>query len=128
MRTADESGDPAPRRRPGELASHVLNTLVEAGRPLSPGEVLELLDPSGALSYSAVVTTLTRLHEKKAVTRQRIGRAYHYTALTDPPALVAWRMSKLLESETDHTSILTRFVSGLDKQDEETLRRLLGES
>ncbi|WP_253885056.1 BlaI/MecI/CopY family transcriptional regulator [Actinokineospora diospyrosa] len=123
----DSSGRSAPRRRPGELAAHVLNTLAEAGEPLSPGELLELLEPAGSLSYSAVVTTLTRLYEKKAVTRTRVGRAYRYTAVTDPSALVAWRMSRLLDAEADHTSVLTRFVSGLDKRDEETLRRLLGE-
>ncbi|RLK53915.1 putative transcriptional regulator [Actinokineospora cianjurensis] len=126
-RVQDEDGKPSPRRRPGELAAHVLNTLAEAGRPLSPGELLELLDPPGSLSYSAVVTTLTRLYEKKAVTRERAGRAYRYTAVTDPSALVAWRMSRLLDADPDHTSVLTRFVSALDEKDEQTLRRLLGE-
>ncbi|GAA3048222.1 BlaI/MecI/CopY family transcriptional regulator [Actinokineospora globicatena] len=121
----EDDEKPAGRRRPGELAAQVLRTLVEAGQPLSPGEVLDRLDPSGALSYSAVVTTLTRLHEKKAVTRERSGRAFRYLAVTDPSALVAWRMSRLLDAEADHTSVLTRFVSSLTKGDEEILRKLL---
>ncbi|MBM7774381.1 putative transcriptional regulator [Actinokineospora baliensis] len=124
----DEDPSGSPRRKPGELAAHVLNTLAEAGEPLSPGEVLERLDPSGTLSYSAVVTTLTRLHEKKAVTRERSGRAYRYTAVTDPAALIAWRMTRLLDAEPDRTSILTRFVSNLTEKDEKTLRTLLGDT
>jgi predicted transcriptional regulator len=125
------SGDPGRgrtgRRRSGELAAEVLRLLAAAEAPMTPGEVLDVLDPSGGLSYSAVVTTLTRLHEKAAVTRFRDGRAYRYAAAADPAALVAWRMSRLLDGETDHAPVLTRFVGSLSEQDERTLRDLLGE-
>ena len=94
---------------------------------LSPGEIRDRLDPSGTLSYSAVVTTLTRLHDKKAVTRERVGRAYHYFAVADASTLVAWRMGKLLDAQADHTSVLTRFVSELDESDAAVLRALLAE-
>jgi predicted transcriptional regulator len=39
---------------------------------LTPGEVRDRLDPDSALSYSTVVTTLTRLYEKGALTRHRL--------------------------------------------------------
>ena len=87
------------------------------------GEILEQL-PDG-LSYSAVVTTLTRLHEKKAVTRHRVGRAYHYVALADATTLVARRMGRLLDAEADHASVLSHFVSELDESDAAVLRELL---
>ncbi|GGO14012.1 hypothetical protein GCM10011576_24570 [Micromonospora parathelypteridis] len=79
------------------------------------------------LSYSAVVTTLGRLHEKDAVTRARDGPAFRYVAVVNPSALVAWRMRRLLDTDADHASVLRRFVSSLTKQDEETLRRLLSD-
>src|SRR4051794_25689140 len=75
------------RRRPGQLEAQVITVLGSAATPLTPGEVRDLLDPSGALSYSAVVTTLTRLHEKGSVTRHRDGRAFRYGALSDAAGL-----------------------------------------
>ncbi|MDG4797353.1 BlaI/MecI/CopY family transcriptional regulator [Micromonospora sp. WMMD1082] len=117
--------EPGGRRRPGELEAGILDVLVAATTPLTPGEVRERLTWSPPLSYSTVVTTLTRLYEKHAVTRQRDGRAYRYAALTDSPALVARRMSQLLGAETDHASVLRRFVNGLNEQDEAVLRQLL---
>ncbi|GAA2674035.1 MULTISPECIES: BlaI/MecI/CopY family transcriptional regulator [Actinosynnema] len=122
----DTTGGSA-RRRPGALAAEVLSALVRAGKALTPAEVLERLDSAGARSYSAVVTTLTRLHEKDAVTRVKDGRAYRYSAMADPSALVAWRMARLLDAEADHAPVLTRFVRGLSPADEAVLRGLLAD-
>jgi predicted transcriptional regulator len=115
------------RRRPGQLEAQVITVLGTAPGPLTPGAVRDLLDPTGALSYSAVVTTLTRLHEKGAVTRHRDGRAFRYGALSDAAGLVAERMSRLLADEPDRASVLRRFVGTLDDRDEEVLRALLRE-
>ncbi|GIG93012.1 hypothetical protein Pen02_79480 [Plantactinospora endophytica] len=103
----------------------MVTVLVEAAAPLTPGEVRDRLDVAGTLSYSTVVTTLTRLFDKGAVTRDRDGRAYRYGAVRDAAGLVAERMSRLLAAEPDHTSVLRRFVSTLDKRDEQILRDLL---
>ncbi|WP_426503346.1 BlaI/MecI/CopY family transcriptional regulator [Dactylosporangium sp. McL0621] len=122
--TPDEA---RPRRRPGQLEAEILTVLGAAGAPLSPGEVRERVDPAGRLSYSAVVTTLTRLHERGAVTRRRDGRAYRYGALSDAAGLVADRISRLLTAQSDRASVLRRFVSRLSEQDERLLRDLLNE-
>lgn len=62
-------GESRGRRRPGELEAQILEILTSSGTALSPGELRDQLDPSRELSYGAVVTTLTRLHAKKAITR-----------------------------------------------------------
>jgi predicted transcriptional regulator len=113
------------RRRPGQLEAQVVTVLSASDLPLTPGEVRDLLDPGGALSYSAVVTTLTRLHGKGAVTRHRDGRAFRYGAVSNAAGLVADRMSRLLAGEPDRMSVLRRFVSTLDSDDEKILRDLL---
>ncbi|MEV6346798.1 BlaI/MecI/CopY family transcriptional regulator [Actinoplanes sp. NPDC051851] len=118
---------PPGRRRPGQLEKEVMTVLGESGRPLTPGEVRELLDPSGELSYSTVVTTLTRLYEKGSAVRHRDGRAFRYGAPAGPAGLVADRMHRLLEVEADRASVLRRFVSNLNPKDEELLRTLLHE-
>ncbi|NUT46758.1 MAG: CopY family transcriptional regulator [Saccharothrix sp.] len=102
-----------------------MEVLNDADAPLTPAEVRDVVDPSGRLSYSTVVTTLTRLHDKGMASRTRDGRAYRYTATTDPSSLTAWRMGRLLESEPDRASVLTRFVDALDEDDERVLRDLL---
>lgn len=77
------------------------------------------------LSYSTVVTILTRLHAKGAVIRERHGRAYRYAAVRDAAGLVADRMARLLAAESDRGSVLRRFVGSLDAEDEQILRSLL---
>jgi len=114
------------RRRPGALESEILEILTRADAALTPGELRDRLDPSRTLSYSAVVTTLTRLYAKKAVTREREGRAYRYTAVADRSTLVAWRMRRLLNTDADPETVLSHFVSELSESDAALLRELLG--
>jgi predicted transcriptional regulator len=115
------------RRRPGQLEAEIVTVLGGTPEPMTPGEVRDLLDPGGTLSYSTVVTTLTRLHEKGAVARHRDGRAFRYGALAGPAGLVADRMTRLMAVEPDRASVLRRFVSTLSSQDEKLLRDLLDE-
>jgi predicted transcriptional regulator len=119
------SGDDAGRRASGELESAVLAVLQAAGSPLSPGEVrLRLGDD---LAYTTVVTILSRLRGKGVLDRRKDGRAFVYAPVADEPGLAARRMSQVLDAEPDREAVLTRFVSGLSGQDEELLRRMLGE-
>ncbi|WP_239175547.1 BlaI/MecI/CopY family transcriptional regulator [Actinoplanes cyaneus] len=115
------------RRRPGQLETEIMTVLGTAERPMTPGEVRDRLDPTGELSYSTVVTTLTRLYEKGSASRHRDGRAFRYGAPHGPAGLVADRMSRLLSDEADRASVLRRFVGNLDAKDEQLLRDLLSE-
>jgi predicted transcriptional regulator len=116
------------RRSPGSLEAEILTVLHSAHRELSPAQVRERLDGGAALSYSAVVTTLTRLHGKGVVTRRRAGRAFLYMAKSDAASLVAWRMNRLLDEQADHRPALTHFVAALSPGDEALIRQLLAES
>lgn len=122
---------PGSRRAAGQLESAVLAVLWEVGRPLSAGEVRDRLHRDGAgsaeLSYSTVVTILTRLHEKKSLSRQRDGRAFRYAPVADRAGLAARRLSALLDQSPDREAVLSRFVADLSDRDEQLLRGLLGE-
>lgn len=119
------------RRAAGALEAAVLGVLWDAAAALSPGEVREVLGRSdsaaGALSYSTVVTILTRLHEKGSLSRERDGRAYRYAPVADEAGLAARRLSQLLDRSTNREAVLSRFVADLSERDEELLRSLLGE-
>ncbi len=119
----------ASRPPAGALEGEILALLRAAGTPLSPGQVrvrLAAAEPSySALSYSTVVTILSRLHAKGLLSRQRDGRAFAYTAV-DEASLAASRMNQALTVGRDHDAVLTRFVSGLSGRDARLLRLLLG--
>lgn len=113
------------RRPGGTLEAEVLALLHSTHQALIPGEVLARLGE--ALSYSTVVTVLSRLFDKGLLTRSKQGRAYAYAPVTDAAGLTARRMRRVLESGPDRETVLTRFVADLSTQDEELLRQLLGD-
>jgi predicted transcriptional regulator len=119
----EEQGGPVRRRGQGQLEAQVLSVLRAAPEPVTAGWVLERL--GGTLAYTTVMTILTRLQAKHAVTRERVGRAFAWTAASDEAGLAAHRMRRVLDNEADREAVLASFVSGLSAQDERLLRSLL---
>ncbi len=109
-----------------------MRVLQEAGRALSPAEVQAALaardEGTSRLSYSTVVTILSRLHAKKALVRRRAGRAFLYSPAADEAGLAARRLAAMLDREPDRDAVLSRFVAGLSERDEQLLRSLLDDS
>lgn len=116
-------GPRPPRRGQGQLESQVLTVLRSAGGPATAGWVQEHLD--GDLAYTTVITILSRLYAKNAVTRTRQGRSYVWTSASDEAGLAALRMRRVLDGERDREAVLARFVSALSPGDEARLRELL---
>jgi predicted transcriptional regulator len=113
----------ARRRGQGQLEAQVLAALHHAPGPATAAWVQERL--GGDLAYTTVMTILSRLHAKKAVTRERAGRAYVWTPAADEAGLAALRMRRVLDGEEDRDAVLTSFVSALSAHDEQLLRSLL---
>ena len=114
-------------RRRGALEQDVLGCLAAAGRPLTvDGGPCRSGDD---LAYTTVMTALSRLHAKGALTREPAGRAFAYSLPADPVAMgasvTAKRMSRLLDSGQDRAGVLTRFVADLSPADEQLLTELL---
>ncbi|MFI9829171.1 BlaI/MecI/CopY family transcriptional regulator [Streptomyces sp. NPDC051913] len=116
-----------PRRRgQGELEVQVLSALRTADGPATAGWVQERL--GGDLAYTTVITILTRLLAKGAVTRERAGRSFVWTPVSDEAGLAAHRMRRLLDGESDREAVLASFVTSLEPDDERLLRELLGQA
>ncbi|WP_247597650.1 BlaI/MecI/CopY family transcriptional regulator [Streptomyces sp. RKND-216] len=113
----------ARRRGQGELEGLVLSALAQAPGPVTAGWLRERLALD--LAYTTIMTILTRLHAKGAVSREREGRAFAWRALSDEAGLAALRMRRVLDGETDRGAVLARFVTGLSEGDESVLRELL---
>jgi predicted transcriptional regulator len=122
---------PETQGRPrGVLEREVLACLAAASRPLSPAEVRAELDDR--LAYTTVMTTLSRLHAKGAISRQAAGRGYAYGLRGGPEqaqaSMTAHRMLKLLEAGDDRAGVLSRFVADLSQEDEHLLNDLLADT
>src|SRR4051812_33406066 len=111
----------------GALERGVLSCRGAAGRPMPASDVLA--DLGGGLAYTTVMTTLTRLHAKGALTRELTGRAYAYALPGDEAdvgaSVTATRMRRLLEAGEDRAGVLARVVAGLSPEDERLLAELL---
>ncbi|MDJ0382511.1 BlaI/MecI/CopY family transcriptional regulator [Streptomyces sp. G-G2] len=120
----DESAAAKGGRAKGELEAEVLGALQHAApQALSPREVKDVL--GGGLSYSTVVTALSRLYAKGLLRRSPRGRAFAYAPVADESGLAAREMRQVLDRRPDREAVLTRFVDDLSSDDEELLRRLL---
>jgi predicted transcriptional regulator len=124
VNTDGESGAAGERRPVGGLEREILDLLQAGPGALTAGEVRRRLD--GTLSYSTVVTVLSRMHDKGLLTRSKQGRSYAYTPVADSHGLTARRMRQVLESDSDREAVLSRFVDSLGAGDEQLLRQLLG--
>ncbi|ONH22002.1 BlaI/MecI/CopY family transcriptional regulator [Pseudofrankia asymbiotica] len=115
-------------RPSGGLENEVVACLAAAGEPLTATQVQAEL--GGDLAYTTVLTTLTRLYAKQALTRTPRGRAYAYQLVGDQTeaqaGLTARQMRKLLDAGVDRASVLSRFVDDLDEDSALILRDLLG--
>jgi len=114
------------RRPAGALQGEVLAALWAADRALTPAQVQDQM--GGDLAYTTVMTALARLHEKGAVRREKVGRAYAYTPILDESGIAAARMRDLLEEGEDRDAVLARFVGSLSSEEEELLVELLGDA
>ncbi|MEV7085963.1 BlaI/MecI/CopY family transcriptional regulator [Streptomyces sp. NPDC093085] len=123
-RTVPGRGGARTRRRgQGQLEAQVLAVLGSASGPVAATWVQERLD--GELAYTTVITILTRLLGKQAVTRTRSGRSFLWTPVADEAGLTALRMRRLLDERDDRDAVLSSFVSALSPHDERVLRTLL---
>ena len=111
------------RRPDGALEHDVLRVLWNADRPLLPGEINDRLDAGYA--YTSVATILTRLQAKGLVTRTAAGRAFAYEAAVDEPDLTARRIGELLDSASDRSQVLSRFIGGLPAREAKAIRAML---
>ena len=120
----------ADRRAPGPLESAVISAVAGASAPVAVAEVQKMLP--GEPAYTTVMTTLSRLAEKGALTQSREGRAFRYSLAAPPEAVddavAARRMRRLLSDGSDRAGVLARFVAELDSEEERLLADLLDRS
>lgn len=111
------------RRPDGALEHDVLQVLWSADRPLLPAEINDRLDAGYA--YTSIATILTRLQAKGLVSRSPAGRAFAYRAVVDESELAVRRISELLETSSDRTQVLSRFIDTLSARELRAVKKML---
>jgi predicted transcriptional regulator len=101
----------------------VISLLVASPDAMTPNEVRAELGDD--LAYTTVMTVLSRLADKRLVTRAKAGRGYVYAAIRDDAEVTARQMQRLLEEGEDRAAVLARFVGVLSPSDEALLGQLL---
>jgi predicted transcriptional regulator len=111
------------RRPDGALEQDVLEVLWAADGPLLPAEINERLDAGYA--YTSIATILTRLQAKGLVTRTPAGRAFAYQAAVDESELAVRRIGELLDSSSDRTQVLAKFIDTLSARELKAVKSML---
>jgi predicted transcriptional regulator len=124
--TQRDGHEPQGRSRLGPLERATMSILWdEPNRSLTVRQVSERLNPD--LAYTTVMTLLSRLHDKGHVERRRQGRAWAYRPVLSRNEHIAKAMTAALRESDDHADALLHFVEHLTMEDQQALRRRLGE-
>jgi predicted transcriptional regulator len=85
------NGEKLSRKDFGPLESEVMGVVWRAGRPVAVREVVDDLNESRSepLAYTTVMTVMSRLAEKEALSRRKSGRSYVYEANAPDAAGIA---------------------------------------
>lgn len=105
----------------GPLEQEVMGLLWRAKQPLAVRDAVEALnrDRAEPLAYTTIMTVMTRLAEKGALTRAKVGRGYLYEAAASDAAGLA--VQGVLRTYGE--AAVAHFVSEA-RADPEVLRRL----
>lgn len=88
-------------------------------------DVLDDLRKERAIAYTTVMTVLDNLHRKGIVTRERVGRAWAYRPAQSREEFDADAMAAVLESSSDRSATLLRFIGKISPEELARLRELL---
>jgi predicted transcriptional regulator len=105
----------------GPLEAEVMRIVWEAGGPINVRELLDRINTGRQpkLAYTTVMTVMSRLVDKQALTRRRQGRGYSYEAAVADTAGLAVR--QVVREFGD--AAVAQFVEEA-RADPEVLRRL----
>ena len=107
----------------GELESAVMTALWSSTEPMRVRDVMDVMDPARPFAYTTVMTVLDNLHGKNWVTRERVGRAYHYRPRLSKTAAIAETVRGILDESDESEAILLHFAQSTSDDESDALRR-----
>jgi predicted transcriptional regulator len=116
-------------RQLGELEATIMERVWAGEGPVTVREVLDDLNADTSrgrrLAYTTVMTVMDNLHRKGMLSRETVGRAYRYTAVSSQEEHAADLIAAVLSDVDDRTAPLLRFVERLTPAEVKRLRAAL---
>ncbi len=107
------------------LENAIMEVLWDVGEPMTPAMVRDALPPERKVTYTTVMTVLTRLWKKGRLTREKAGRAYTYAPTATRSEHAAERMEEILDTAGDRAVALARFTEYLSASERRKLKEYL---
>ena len=83
-------------------------------------DVLTALERPAA--YTTVMTVMDNLHRKGLLTRDRVGKAFHYRPVWSREEYTARLMRDVLAATGDHEAVFTHFLSQMTPEEARSLQ------
>lgn len=79
-------------------------------------------------AYTTLLTILDRLDRKGVVRRRKVGRAFHYSAVSSREEYTAQLLQEVLDAAPDRNAVLARFAETVTVEEAAVLRSALGDA
>ena len=90
-----------------------MDTVWAADAPLTVREILTRIGARRPLAYTTVQTVAEILYRKGWLKREKVGRAWSYTASASREEYTAGLIESVLDDSSDRSAALLKFVEGL---------------
>ncbi len=104
-----------------------MQVLWDSAGPQSVREVLDSLNEERSLAYTTILTVLDNLHRKGWVARDKVGRAFLYTAAETRNQATARALREILDGAGDPAAVLLHFARTVTPGESDALRQALAE-
>lgn len=109
----------------GPLEAVVMERLWAQDRAMAVREVLEELERDRHVAYTTVMTVMDNLFRKGLLSRERVGRAYHYSPVQSRDEHTAALMGEVLATSGERGAALLHFVEQMPADEMARLREAL---
>jgi predicted transcriptional regulator len=109
----------------GDLEAAIMEVVWSADKAITVREVRDRLGREPAPAYNTVLTVTEILYRKGWLAREKHGRAYRYWPAASRDDYTVRLMDEALDSATDRTAALVRFMEGMAPEEMLEIRRAL---
>jgi predicted transcriptional regulator len=105
----------------GDLESVIMHMVWDHDVPVTVRELFEELRQERVIAYTTVMSTMDNLYRKGWLAREKVGKAYRYTATASREEYSARLMREALADGGDTEAVLSHFVAQIDGAESEVL-------
>lgn len=109
----------------GDLEAAIMEVVWSADKAITVREVRDRLGREPVPAYNTVLTVTEILYRKGWLAREKHGKAYRYWPAASRDDYTARLMDEALDSATDRTAALVRFMEGMAPEEMLEIRRAL---